>query len=250
MRSSREAVDLQRLRGKGPLPGEVAGIVARYDGEIHFADHHLGRLLDVLRKKEMLAGSVIVFTSDHGETLGERHHPFDHGDRAYEEQIRVPLFVRVPGLAPQRVADDAHHIDLLATVADALGLRPPPHQGRSLLRPLAEPRLLVSYARSSPERVPHLRGPMLRGELVRTLRQGDLKIIEYPAKNEPMVELFDLRRDPSEVHDLASTAPAELKRMQELLHQTARENGGETRAQGPQLDARTRAALRSLGYLE
>lgn len=242
-------IDLQRLRGGDATEDEVQDVVARYDGEIHYADHHLGRLLRFLEERALLEQSVVVFVADHGETLAERSHPFDHGGRVYEEQIRIPMFVRIPGLGARRVSDDAHHVDVLATVADAAGVRPPPHQGRSLLKPSPEPRALVSYGRPAPERVPHL-DAIERAGLIRTLRRGHIKVIEYPGARSAVYELFDLSNDPQELQNRAATDPRLLGEMRTLLMTTSRANGGEVRAVAPRLDANTKEALRSLGYVD
>ncbi|MBW2400612.1 MAG: sulfatase, partial [Deltaproteobacteria bacterium] len=91
-------------RGRGHIPDyqvvdeqrEVAFYRAGYDGEIHYLDAELGRLLSVLDERELTPRSVVVFTADHGESLGERDYWFAHGDRLDEALVRVPLLLRVP----------------------------------------------------------------------------------------------------------------------------------------------------------
>ncbi len=67
-----------------------------YDGEIHYVDSEIGRLLDALRAKGELEHTLVVFTADHGESLGEQDYWFEHGMYAYESTSHVPLIVRFP----------------------------------------------------------------------------------------------------------------------------------------------------------
>jgi choline-sulfatase len=104
-----------------------------YDEEIRYTDLHIGRLLDDLRRRGLYDRTVIVITGDHGEGFGE--HGIDlHGYHLYAPQTKVPLIVRVPGLAPVRVTMPAGHVDLLPTLANLAGLPPSSDMmGRSLV---------------------------------------------------------------------------------------------------------------------
>ena len=75
----------------------------RYDQELAFMDAELGRLVDSLREDGALDHTVIVFAGDHGEAFGEHGHHF-HLSSLYDEQIHVPLVVRVPSMPPERVS--------------------------------------------------------------------------------------------------------------------------------------------------
>src|SRR4029078_6574388 len=111
--------------------------MARYDGEIRFTDLHIGRLLDALRAKGLYDRTVVVVTGDHGEGFGE-HGVQMHGYHLYAAQTRVPLIIRVPGLAPRRVAAPAAHVDILPTLATRAGAAPVAGTpGRSLVDLLA-----------------------------------------------------------------------------------------------------------------
>lgn len=105
----------------------------RYDEEIRYTDLHIGRLLDDLRRRGLYDRTIIVITGDHGEGFGE--HGIDlHGYHLYAAQTKVPLIIRVPGLAPVRVTMPAGHVDLLPTLANLAGLSPSTEMmGRSLV---------------------------------------------------------------------------------------------------------------------
>ena len=111
--------------------------IDRYDQEIRFTDMHIGRLVDDLKRRGLYERTAIVITGDHGEGFGE--HGIDlHGYHLYAAQTRVPLIVRVPGLAPVRATTPASHVDLLPTLANLAGLPPSAEMmGQSLLAIIA-----------------------------------------------------------------------------------------------------------------
>jgi arylsulfatase A-like enzyme len=111
--------------------------MALYDGEIRFTDLHIGRLLDDLRAKGLYDKTVVVVTGDHGEGFGE-HGVDKHGYHLYAAQTKVPMIMRVPGLAPRRSTTPAGHVDIFATLVDLAGGKPDPDMmGRSLVDVLA-----------------------------------------------------------------------------------------------------------------
>jgi len=85
----------------------------RYHSELAFVDHHLGRLLAHL--KQHLPNTIVALTADHGEEFGE-HGGHYHGNALFDQQVRVPLIIGVPGLAPRRVDGAAQVIDLPVTL--------------------------------------------------------------------------------------------------------------------------------------
>ncbi len=119
------------------VPSFGADRIAMYDGELRFTDLHIGRLLDDLRAKGLYDKTVIVVTGDHGEGFGE--HGIDlHGYHLYAPQTRVPLIIRVPGIAPRRSSQPAGHIDILPTLANLAGAPPTDEMmGTSLVPALA-----------------------------------------------------------------------------------------------------------------
>lgn len=92
----------------------------RYDGEIAYTDLHVGRLLEVLRNGPEWNNTIVVIVADHGEEFGEHGH-FGHGYSLHEECVRVPLIIRVPGLAARRVAEPVPTIDLVPTLLELCG---------------------------------------------------------------------------------------------------------------------------------
>lgn len=238
-------------RVEHPHPGvEEAGALKRlYEGEVRFWDQHFGRLLDWLAEHGLLDETVIVVTADHGEEFAE-HGGFWHGNRLYDEALHVPLLVRLPGGGASRVHDQVRLIDLPPTIADLCGA---PHgrqwQGFSLTR---------GYAlRETRDRLALSEGDF-EGFLLRSLRDPDWKLIENqagpPEYPRPARELFYLRDDPGEQHDLSGEGAAAwaLQGRHEQLEGLQAAGCGQ--AVEPRVRQQVTAAdcerLRSLGYTD
>jgi len=108
--------------------------VDRYDAEIRYVDETLGILIEELKRRGLWDQSLVVFTADHGEALGEHGQLFEHQYNVFEETMRVPLAIRLPVTAggqpnpvPGRVESLCSPMDLPQTVLDYLGL---PQNGR------------------------------------------------------------------------------------------------------------------------
>lgn len=215
-----------------------------YDGEIAYADSRLGFLLEHLESLGVLERTLVVMTADHGEGRGE-HNEETHAVLAYNSTLHVPLILRPPaGAAPagtvveQRVGT----VDVVPTVLDLLGVRPPETlQGRSLVPfwqdgapPAAEPR----YAENLSPRMTHSWGEL------RVLFDGRLKYIHGPRP-----ELYDLEADPGERHDLSAERPAEARRMRETLRRFIEDHADAGVSTPGELDDDVRRRLESLGYL-
>jgi len=107
-----------------------------YYGMVSEVDHHVGRILDALDNLGLTENTVVVFTSDHGEWLGE-HLLYGKGYPAFDCISRVPLLVRWPagfGTTPRSVGGIVEQIDIVPTLLDCAGIPIPGHlQGRSLV---------------------------------------------------------------------------------------------------------------------
>jgi len=225
----------------GPPKGSIdaACIRALYDGEAHYADAEIGRLLDAARAAGLLENTIVVVVADHGESLGEHRYWFEHGFYAYETTNHVPLLVAAPGLASGAYAGDVSLVDLAPTLLELAGLPPLPERpgappeahsprGVSLARWLKQDQVLADH----PVFAEKLEGADLANTVqMKAVRLGDWKFIRRYAyrtmagsgPREFVVvadELYDLSADPGEEHDLADAPPpgAPLDRLKaELL---------------------------------
>ncbi len=108
---------------------DLSRVVARYDGEVRFADAEIGRLLEALGRAGWDQDTIVVVSADHGESLGEHQYYFEHGRYAYEATSRVPLIVRLPpslAEAPLTGLSDADIslVDVAPTLLELAGLEP------------------------------------------------------------------------------------------------------------------------------
>ena len=213
---------------------ELPEIRRRYALEVEAVDRAVGELLDGLRERGLYESSLIVFTSDHGEGLGE-HGSVGHGRLLYDELLHVPLVIKLPRGDPRlgdlrAVAGGlARHVDLLPTLTQLLNLEAfPGAMGRSLLE--GGPRTLLAEAH--PPEAPR--------DLY-ALRDGRFKLIHDPQQD--LFELYDLVRDPRELTNVFGTGER-FPAWQERLRRAARE---EVLESAPP-DVETLRRLEALGY--
>jgi len=192
------------------LPLFGRGERARYEREVMSTDVQIGRVLDALDALPGDVGrrTVVVVTADHGEAFNE-HGMSWHGVELWEELVRVPWVMRVPGVAPRRVSEPRGQIDLTPTLVELLGLpapaadAPDAFSGVSLVPDL--------QGRPGPARPIYIElpeGPF--NSMRRSLVVGTWKLTERGARR---FELYNLATDPGERTNLAATEPAELARM-------------------------------------
>ncbi len=99
---------------------DVAFYRAGYRAEIAYLDGEIGRLIRALRDRELFERTLIVFTADHGESLGEGGVWFAHGEHLTDDQVRVPLFVHRPGMRGERREDVVSLLDVFPTLLTLL----------------------------------------------------------------------------------------------------------------------------------
>lgn len=205
--------EFQVISGGGLPASERASWVDRYDGEIRFMDHHLGRLLRKLRALGRYEGALIIVVADHGETLGE-HGLVGHARWLYEEVLRVPLLIHLPG---GRDAGEVHAgpvslVDLLPLVAAEVGFAPP--EGVEGV-PLGQ-RVLV-LAESHPDRLSvETYGERFDRDLFAAVRWPWKLVLDSSGA----ARLYDLDADSGERHNLVG-APQERILRDELARARA-----------------------------
>ena len=234
---------LKRTRGKEMTARDREHLLALYDRGIAYTDYWFGALLEGLRERGLRDDTVVILTSDHGEEFLE-HEGMQHSRTYYDEVLRVPLIVRVPGVGVgKRIALQAGLADLLPTVLAALRIPQPEQvQGRSLL-PLMR-------GESLPERL-HFGEASVVPESY-AVRSNKWKYIKLHRRE----ELYDLQMDPLERNDrCASDGPtcarfrAHLEAWRNEMHEVEAAFGPtDATPAGP--DKATRARLEKLGYIE
>ena len=197
-------------------PTNIRQMTSIYYGMVTEVDEWVGKILQRLDELGLANNTLVIFTSDHGESLGE--HGLHGKTVFYEGSAHVPLLMRLPGVIPSNTVIKAPtgHIDLFATILDYCGQAASPSEGQSL-RPLIEgnektrERLAVSEWAS--QGVP--------GYMV---CDGRWKFMYGRSVDAPSLDaLYDLQNDPSELNNLIGRNPraeqyrAEVVRMKGLL---------------------------------
>jgi arylsulfatase A-like enzyme len=237
--------------------GSLAQVVAAYDAGIRTTDTVLGRIFDRLRELGLYDQALILVTSDHGESLYDRGLFVGHGFTLYDEDLRVPLIVRLPGGSEAgRRPELVDLVDLMPLVLDVAGVEVPGAlQGASPLD------------RESGKAAPK---EFVAGETVfsgaRFQRSLDWKLVtaphplDDPASRVPPAlqsrfktgeQAFDLRSDPGEERNLLAAGrppPSEVEELRGLAG--GREAPGTGIFDPGKLDPRRAEELRGLGYLE
>ncbi|HSR67718.1 MAG TPA: sulfatase-like hydrolase/transferase [Acidobacteriota bacterium] len=232
-----------------PEPYRTRFAANPYDGEIAYVDAQTGRLLERLKDHQLYDPSLIIFTADHGESLGE------HGERyhaffIYESVLRVPLIIKAPqgragprAVSGVRVRPQVRAVDLAPTICQLLGHKIPPWmQGQGLLAYMLGRREadLPAYAETHYPRVHFGWAPLF------SLSNGRDKFIQAPRP-----ELYDLAQDGGELKNLFQGNQALANRLSEELREIQNKYAAqhETAPEDSQVDPETIARLQSLGYV-
>jgi arylsulfatase A-like enzyme len=247
-----------RDRRSSLTAADVDYLTGLYREEVAFTDHHLGRLLTELERRDLAGDTLVVVTADHGEEL-MRHGWIGHTRTLYDELLHVPLVVSLPGrLAPRVVDEPVSLVDLVPTLL-AMSERPEEVAGGtgvSLLPWLrgespggaAVDRDLFAEVSFAP--VPGDEPRMIEKAAFKTaLLAGPLKLVHDLAVER--WHLFDRAADPEELRDLAGTGHPAERRLQRRLTDWERQRDEAVQADAARVtpDAEELDRLRALGYL-
>jgi arylsulfatase A-like enzyme len=185
----------------------------KYDSEVWFTDYHIGKLLDWAKTQPWWSRTAVIITGDHGEAFGE-HGQYRHAFEIWENLVRVPLIVHLPGDKAQRILERRSHLDLAPTIMDLLG-QPPLEQfyGKSLLPEISghqkpenrEPIVLeLTEDSNNPQR--------------RAIISGNYKLT-VRGRNAAYF-LYDLANDPGETKSIAGEQSEKLAEMKALYQTT------------------------------
>jgi len=118
---------------------DIDFILSLYDAELRYTDDYIGKLLELLEELGVADETLVIVTSDHGEEFYERSR-WGHQRSLFDEVLRVPLVIRLPGSVPSgvRASGLARLQDIYPTIAELLGLESPSYLSGESLRPLWE----------------------------------------------------------------------------------------------------------------
>ncbi len=192
-------------------PEELKRIQALYAGEVTFVDKWIGIFLDYLRNAGFFDDSIIIFTSDHGEPLGD--HGFVRKSRMwlYEDLMHTPLMIHTPNCKPIVSPSIAQSTDMMPTILDFFDIEPAPNMdGKSLLPAMKDEEYKIrdyAYCGKFPN--------------AWTIRNAEWNLVIYHADQQPAgsfcpqrKELFNLKDDPNEKNNVIGQHDALAKEME------------------------------------
>ena len=239
----RDSEPFQKWVGDEP---DADRFVSDYKGSVSWIDAHVGLLMHQLQQLGEWEDTVFVFTSDHGESLGEHELWFVHAG-LYEQTTHIPLIVRVPG-GPEgeRVETVVSLVDVMPTVLSALGMATPEGARGMDLVPLvggdAGGSAYLEHTGRQLEGVVTPRFKYIKHRSTNTIYSG------YPM-TKGTEELYDLEADPGELRNLADDHPEVLETMRaEMERLKSGERGYE--AEEGSIDDDVLNALHAMGYME
>lgn len=181
------------------FPPEDGSPRAKYDAIVRYTDVQIGRLVQRLKDRGLWDKTIFIVTADHGEAFGEHGHRF-HGRAVYDESVKVPLIMRIPGIAPQRIEAPIGLMDVSTTLLDLLNLPTP--------RPWLGQSWRAALSGEAPPEAPVfseiLPDSNYRNHMV-GMRLGRFKFIHRVSTGRD--ELYDMEADPAERRNLADVAP-------------------------------------------
>jgi len=208
--------------------------VNAYDDESAAADAAFDTLIREFRFARPLRNTVVVLASDHGEQFLD-HGGWEHGSNLYDELIRVPLIMQVPGVEPGVIDEQVELIDVMPTLLDLAHTDTPPVAGHSLMT-------LFKRAKSERPALSEIVGSQY------AVRDGGFK---YVLSDAGEGQLFDLTTDPHERRNIAAEQPHRVQAFRAVLERLiadANQRVGNIRRERRPVDPLIVERLRSLGY--
>ena len=216
--------------------------VSQYDGEIRYQDEQFRRLLDTLKQLDLYDEALIIFSSDHGEGMGEHNYYFAHGENLYSSQTHVPLIIKYGRQMRGKRKDFVQHIDIVPTILKIIGLKPDSRfRGRDLRKEQKTNREIFAAMES----------PIVEDGVKFSVVVDGLKLIYTPIYKQ--YELFDLNSDPYEEQNLIEDDKYQ-KQAEDLKIRLNRIRGEDflkldTVSKPQELTDEEREKLKSLGYV-
>jgi len=196
-------------------PAVMRRHLADYYACVSDLDHQVGRILETLKQRSLADNTIVVFSSDQGLAVGGRHGLM--GKQNLYEHVKPPLIFAGPGIAKGKSEALVYLFDLFPTFCDLAKIKTPE---------VVEGKSLLPIIRGDKTRVRDWLFGAYR-DCQRMIRDERWKLIAYNAKGVKNTQLFDLKNDPDEIHNLAADpAHAEQQaRLEKLLSQARKQFG-------------------------
>jgi arylsulfatase A-like enzyme len=235
---------IRELRKEAPdmSTDDIAYTKALYDSEISFTDKYIGDFLDKLKELGLYENTLIVFTADHGEEFLERgDYWIGHTKKLYQEQIHVPLIMKLAGGNKQEIMEEpVGLIDLMPTIIDCANL--------SIPNEYACGGEVLDLGDGRQQRRGIIISETGRWATLQSLMWKGWKLIYDPTTGSR--ELYNLTNDPAESNNVAMENEEVLREMKTILQDWSKVLGKpRTEGRQPEFTEEQKERLRSLGYL-
>lgn len=234
---------------------DLRDYIDRYDEEIREVDDEVGKLVEQVEAWGLRDRTLIVFTSDHGESFG--HHFFGaHGEHAYESLVRVPLIFSMPGTlaTDRRIAAQVRSLDIAPTILELFGLKASERVEGHSLAPFLFESSAADLATAPEEGYAFIESGYVSwlnpSWWQRAVRTEKWKYVWTPGL--ALHQLYDLENDPGELHNVYLEEPQAAARLSEVLRRWMRyseESRVHREISTEELDDALRGELEALGYL-
>lgn len=257
---------------------EIRRAVDLYDSEIRYVDDQIGRLMKYLEESGLAENTLIVFTSDHGEGLGEHDYFFEHGDFLYQDNSKVPLFFILPGTnLKAHIRGPVSLNDVFPTVLELFGIQNGQKlDGTSLLPyftgqeaererlifgetgicyyPEKNDRILIkvmheAFTPMAPEEWFGNYDSLYIASKQRMVLRWPWKLIYIPDGGAGVCELYNLKEDPGELYNLAGAESLLRERLKSEVYAWLEEGRKLYSPVGAAIEGEVREALKALGYI-
>lgn len=188
--------------------GHIDFLRCLYKTNLSLLDNQLGELLDYLNSKEMKNNTIVIFSSSHGEELGERGN-FGHSESVSKEVLHVPLMMRIPKVFGRKIQTPSQNIDIPPTILELIGSPSETQfQGKSLVGLIKEPnryseRFAVSHTDGDPNQT--------------SIQNEEWKLGVNKSGKVTNFELYNLISDPSETKDVSDDFPGVVLSLNKIL---------------------------------
>ena len=257
---------------------DINYIKALYAGSVSYVDNELGKLFTMLEKLNVFDNTLIVFLSDHGESLFEHHIYMGHGLFLYDNEVKIPLIIKPPASNHEKtvINNQVESIDVMPTILDLLDIpQSKEGQGRSLAKCMRDTKFVEEdhYAfgeSSNTGGTPFIRSN--KWKFIAKMKKDVNEVIRIHLKPSSKIDLthyvldeeqlYDLERDPLERINLISKEAGIAEELRKRLSQwedTNKKLASSLKKQGgvswqkpskPKLTAEEKEKLRALGYVQ
>lgn len=234
--------DQNDYRNENLTEKELEHIIAGYDTSIRETDKEVGRFMDKLDERGKLNDTIVIITSDHGESFQEHVQWVSHGENLYEEFIKVPLIIYHPDIEGKTVESRVRLIDIAPTIADFSIINSSrfSSDGKSL-KPLME-------EGDGEDRKVYSSTYGAQGDRWNktTIIKDNWKLLWN--RDLGTLELYNLEEDPGERNDLSSNKPDKVEELRRELLEMRKTEKKKNNEEGEEVSESIKDRLKKLGY--